>query len=957
VGAENLKPLDELKNLDQQVELVTELAGLKPIFLRLDEIAKDHADDFEVQLVVGDIKQHLVNRGTRLKEQRPPAPPPIPGPAAQPPAMPPIPGPAAQPPAMPLMPPPDDTRLLGPTVKAPRMPPPLPQSTPQATAQPAPPPSPQNPPQAAPPPRPELEPTVRLMSSGQFAKPPQPANPPSGLRLPATPPSMSPPSGPPPSAPPQPSGPLPVTSTQINIPPRPPRANAPPSIPAGVAAPTVKLTPNAPLTPGPLNTGQQSPLIPKTDLLGPAGPPQIPQPPRPPAQPPPQGKPPQGQPVHWKRSLLVGAFIGAIVTIAIIAVVVNQARKRFRQRETASATVAVNFTTTPPAASIRVNGDPKCTSPCSVQLAPGSYQVTAFLDGYDPATGSVNVVAGQPGALDLALAAQAQSLRVLTDLDQGQIALDGQPPVDLQEGQYTFDKIAPGTHTVKLTAKTGEASFSFSATEARPPELTGTVSTRNLIGVLVSSVGSQARVFTSSGPLKLAVNGQPEGDAGPAGIDLKNFRPGADEIIVGDGKDQRTLNESFTPAPMLTAFFKSDLNIGTLIVSTGEDDVKVFINGKEYRRHTQKGQVRIPAIGQVAVRVAKDGFEFAPAQTAEVKKGSEVRLEFKMKPLPQTATLQIRGATPGAEVLLDQNSIGTVSADGNFSSTTIPPGDHTIDLRHDQFTPKHLQRSFKAGQPVVISGPDAMLAAAATTATVRLTRTPPDAAVTYRRAEETQPHDLRGPQIELPPGTYVFSGHAPGYSDKTERVQIVAGETRTVDLALARVAPPVIKPTGMEGFEDPDAWKKEGELWTHRGGGFIPFKLGPRGVYTFTVELVHGGNLFKGGRVRWAVQYIDAKNYLLYELDHKNFWAEVIQNGKKLEREKTQHDLEKQKAFTIQIEITPEHCVHRIRNASGQWMVLDSFSEPGRDFTKGKFGFLIQGNDEIGVSDFSFTPK
>src|SRR5579872_1294215 len=63
-----MNPLDELKNLDRQVEQVTELEALKPIFFRLDEIAKQHSSDFEVQLVVGDVKQHLVNRGVKLKE-------------------------------------------------------------------------------------------------------------------------------------------------------------------------------------------------------------------------------------------------------------------------------------------------------------------------------------------------------------------------------------------------------------------------------------------------------------------------------------------------------------------------------------------------------------------------------------------------------------------------------------------------------------------------------------------------------------------------------------------------------------------------------------------------------------------------------------------------------------------------------------------------------------------------
>ena len=78
MGPENLNPLDELKSLDQQVELVNDLAGLKPVFFRLEEIAKQNVNDFEVQLAVGDIKQHLVNRGTKLKqsgavaEERPP---------------------------------------------------------------------------------------------------------------------------------------------------------------------------------------------------------------------------------------------------------------------------------------------------------------------------------------------------------------------------------------------------------------------------------------------------------------------------------------------------------------------------------------------------------------------------------------------------------------------------------------------------------------------------------------------------------------------------------------------------------------------------------------------------------------------------------------------------------------------------------------------------------------------
>ncbi len=212
-------------------------------------------------------------------------------------------------------------------------------------------------------------------------------------------------------------------------------------------------------------------------------------------------------------------------------------------------------------------------------------------------------------------------------------------------------------------------------------------------------------------------------------------------------------------------------------------------------------------------------------------------------------------------------------------------------------------------------------------------------------------------QVELPQGSYVFSARAPGYTDRTERVQVAGGETRSLEFTLARVpAPPAVAAHGMGDFEDPSAWRKDGDLWVHQGAGFIPYKLSSSGVFTFTVELLKGGNVFHGGRIRWCVQYLDPKNYLLFELDRKNFWAEVVENGKKLEREKAQHDLDKQKAYTIQIEITPDRLVHKIRNGN-DWIVLDSFSEPGRNFTQGKFGFLIQGNDEIGITDLKFTAK
>ena len=170
----------------------------------------------------------------------------------------------------------------------------------------------------------------------------------------------------------------------------------------------------------------------------------------------------------------------------------------------------------------------------------------------------------------------------------------------------------------------------------KQPVLVGPVMARNLIAVLVSTLGSKARVVTNGGPWKLTLNGQAQADATPAGVDLNNFMSGVDEIVVGEGRDQHNMKESFGPAPMLTVFLKSDLNVGTLIISTGEDNARVFLNDREYPRKTQHGQVRIQTIGPVNVRIAKDGFEPVAPQTGEVKKGSEVALRIQDAAAPPT---------------------------------------------------------------------------------------------------------------------------------------------------------------------------------------------------------------------------------------------------------------------------------------------------------------------------------
>jgi hypothetical protein len=807
VGDENLNPLEELKRLDQQVGLVASLEGLKPIYYRLDEIAKQYSNDFEVQLVVGDIKQHLVNRGTKLKEQEATIAPP-----AMSAAPPPLPPQAPPVPPKPIVIPPPKTIAQPPPPQAP--PPPIPPA-----ARPTPPPI------ATPPPMPAFvpPPPPNQMPSGQFAQPPS-----------------------------VPTGPQ-------AVPPIPPVGPPPVKPPSGLTPP-------------------------------PAGP-----------------KPPVAQkPVAWKKALLFGAILGLIVAVAGIAFLVNLARKRNKVPEPGTAAIEVQVATTPPGAAIKVNGEDKCTSPCSVSLPVGDYQITAFLPGYEPGANGVTVAAtGTPPQVNLTLEPSPQPMRILAEgVDGGQVTVDDQPAGVVQDGQFVVDNLKPGPHTVKIVGKGGEASFSFESADAKQPTITGATA-KNLLAVLVASFGTNARVATSVGPLKLTVNGQPQGDASPGGVDLQGFQAGSAEIAVGDGPARKTMQETFGPAPALTVFLRPDkaappgvTDLGTLIVVTGEDDVRVFVNNREQKKHTTRGQLRVPTPpGKVSVRVYKDGFTTPPTQSVDVAKGADARVEFQLQKM----------------------NVGAVA------------------------TPTPVAPPAPAGP---VNG------------TVHVTRSPGGAIITYKRDNEAQPHQLSGNQVDLAPGSYTFTSRAPGYSDRSLPVQVAAGGQVVVDLTLAaaRVAAPAPKMGGMADWEDPSGWTHDGDTWIHKGGNFVPYKLPAKGTYSFTVQLLKGGNIFKGGHIRWYVDYTDPKNYGLFEIDKKTFWAKEVTNGKSKDREKIPHGGENEKSFTIQIEVMPDHVVHRIRNGDS-WTTLDSWTQPGRNFSEGKFGFYIPGNDEIGISDFKFQPK
>ena len=393
-----------------------------------------------------------------------------------------------------------------------------------------------------------------------------------------------------------------------------------------------------------------------------------------------------------------------------------------------------------------------------------------------------------------------------------------------------------------------------------------------------------------------------------------------------------------TVAPVDQPPAAANRNVGTLVVVAGQDDARVFLNGKLQRQLTRSGQLRLANLEpkDYVVQVSKNGFQDPSQQTIRIGKDEEAKLVFNLQPQPHLASLTIQGGAPGTTVLVDQAPLGTIQPDGTFSVSTINPGDHTVELRKDRFKPRQLQKHFVAGASVSLAAADAALEAAPSE--LKITFTPADAKVALGKGDLLKMVSS-GVPLNLPAGTYTLTVRTADRITRSSSLEIVAGQSKNLDLSLG--------PNGMSKWDDPAAWKREGNSFTRKGGDFVLFGVAPTsGTFVFSAMVT------KGRLLQWVFNYTDSRNYVLLQLDENNFYRSVIRNGQKTEEIIAPHKGDKKNFRTLQILITPTELIHEIQDSDGL-KVLDRLTQPGINLTQGKFGFYIPGSDEVAISTFA----
>jgi hypothetical protein len=462
------------------------------------------------------------------------------------------------------------------------------------------------------------------------------------------------------------------------------------------------------------------------------------------------------------------------------------------------------------------------------------------------------------------------------------------------------------------------------------------------MAVVVSGMADHLHIYSSDSAAKISLDGQAPLDVPQDGLDLPSLSAGAHELAVtrgiGSGSDQYKLDIDAGASPTLNTFIESGQDLGTLVVVTGQDKAKVFLNGKLQPQLTQGGQLRIPnlELKDYAVRVSENGFQDLPEQKIRIRKGEERKLTFNLQPIPHLASLTIQGGVPGATVLVDQAPVGTVQPDGTLTVATVNPGDHVVELRKDRFKPRQVKKHFVAGAAVSLAAAEVALDAAP--GELKITFTPADAQVTLTKAGEAPTKVSNGGTLSLSTGSYTLTAKTADNFMRSSTVEVAAGQSRSLDLSLT--------PSGMSKWSDPASWKQEKGSFVHKGGDFVMYTVSPTsGTFVFSAMLT------KGHRLQWMLNCTDANNYVLFQMDDNNFYRTVIRNGQKGDETKIPQKGDKKSFRTLQIRVGSNEIVHQIRQGES-WVVLDRWTQPGSNLTLGRFGFFIPGNDQVALASF-----
>jgi hypothetical protein len=527
----------------------------------------------------------------------------------------------------------------------------------------------------------------------------------------------------------------------------------------------------------------------------------------------------------------------------------------------------------------------------------------------------------------------------------GIVYVDSDPPSDIHEGQFRR-QLTTSEHTVRaVMSRSSEVSFRVRV-EADGLPVVSDISAREMTPLIASNFGPVTKIFSGNKvPVPVEMNGQKVGDLTVNGMDLPSLAPNSYDLLIGEGKDAKSRTIEIGTARTITVLLEADPNVGRLMVQTNEDGATVVLlaGGKELSRKVTKnhqaGFANLRVRGYT-VHVSKDGFDTEGEKSVDLTKGAEATVTFDLRRRSKPGSIQI-STTAGAEVFLDDRKVGQAEANGSVEIPGISLGTHKVEARLKQFRTRVVSVNIGDGETKTVD-----LVLARVPGTVRIQRDPTNSVVTYRRTDESAERTLGQNQLSLPEGAYLFTAKAPDYLPLSMNVIVRADEVVPVDLRLTPIRRQDTTATTVNSMEfwPKGTWEQPQarDWYVHRGEAFLGITRSGPATIEFDAPLSESGVLGTGHRLVWATNYVDARNYIKYELNAKNLTVATIKDGKPVKDGKVPKPVKTAASYKIQLKWRADSITVKINE--------ETIEEIRGDIQGGKFGFLQ--NKEVRMLNF-----
>ena len=488
-------------------------------------------------------------------------------------------------------------------------------------------------------------------------------------------------------------------------------------------------------------------------------------------------------------------------------------------------------------------------------------------------------------------------------------------------------------------------------------------------GKQVAAAGPSLRLYTDLVPGTVSFDGGAPQDLHDGEFQVDTLKPGRHEVKISgpSGDAAFVFNAQEKTAPRMAnppsgnnaLVVTASTENGSGQLMTNAQDATAIIDNKPAGSLTPGG-LALDNLGiidhNLEIKRPHDSQRFILTYT------SIPSLTVFVKSDPNAGSLLVIAGEDGADVIVNNKPYRRKTEHGQVRIPSLKVGDYAVQAKKQGYVDPPAQTvHVKKGEEARV---EFHLQVAPQVAALQLRAGQPGTQLLLDRdyvATAGPEGNASVPGIK--PGDHIIELKHDGFQSKRFVRTFMAGETVTLtgpDVSLEKMVAET-KPAPMPPPEAPAPTAAAPDSqppsvasgYVHRGGGFVIYST-PKGPqrYGFNLQLRKGGGFFKGKRLQWFVDFQDTKNYVAYQFDGKHFTAREVVDGKSKELQKLPFSASPEDVTAIEISLKPNSVDTRLKSADGTWQDMGPITSPGRDFTQGKVGVLVAGNDEVGVSDF-----